>query len=975
MKHIFFYAASVFLFSLIYTHYTYAQTRISGTVTGKSTGNPISSVTILIPATAEGTFTDAHGKFNLTTSHQLPVTLVISAIGFSSDTIVIHKSNTALQLVLSPSEVLGKEIVVAASRVPESILKSPVSIEHIGLQTIRQTPTSSYYDIIGNIKGVNMITSGLLFSTPTTRGFAGSGNTGMNQFVDGMDNQSPGLNFSVSNVIGISVLDIDNIELLPGASSALYGAGGTNGTLLMTSKDPFQYQGLSALVKGGVMHVNDPEHGVTPYQEYAIRYDKAFNNKFAFKVNVSYIKAYDWMATDTSNYDAADFKTIPGTRLTDPNYDGLNVYGDETSANMQDVANGVIAAATQQFVAGYQQQTGNAPSQTQINNFLSTNSTSSPFYNGMQTGIIPNQNVSRTGYNEKYLVDYNTYNIKLGGELAYKITPDLKLTLEGHYGKGTTVYTGSDRYSLKNFHIGQYKIQLNGKHFMLRGYTTQENAGNAYNATVLSQLMNESWNPSQQWFPEYVGAFVGAKSLGASNQQAFVAARSYADNSMPQPGSQQFNHLKDSLSALPIPQGGRFIDKSSLYQYDGLYNFSNQIPFIGLQVGANFRRYHLNSDGTIFDDKGKKLTSDQWGTFIQATKNIVDNRVKLTGAIRYDKIQNFEGKWTPRIAAVFTVAPENNIRISYQTGYQLPTNQNQYIDLNVGRARLIGGIPSFFSKYDLNNNPGFLLSKVTQYGAAFATNYQTNIGNGQAPPVAQYNAAVAAEKVLAPYQYKTFRPETVKSFEVGYRGVIHQKLMIDAYVYSSNYTDFIGSIILVQAKNGPQQMTPLDPNKYYGPQLANDQTRNVYQMYVNSAGMVKTWGWALGGEYLLPHNYKLNANISYNKLSNAPDGFFTQFNTPDYTANIGFGNPNVINNWGFSINYHYQDAFLYEGSFAVGNVSAINTVDAQISYQVPKIKLSFALGGTNILNHYYQNAFGNPMIGGLYYLSVGYNVK
>lgn len=953
----------------------FAQTKISGTVTDKVTAEPLSSVTIFIPGSNEGAFTDERGHFSLTTSQAPPINLVISNIGYRADTISVSENNLSLSIALSPSDVLGKEIVVAASRVPESILRSPVSIEHIGSQTIHQTPVADYYDIVGEMKGVSMVTSSLLFSTPTTRGFAGSGNTGMNQFVDGMDNQSPGLNFSVSNVVGISVLDIDNIELLPGASSALYGAGGTNGTLIMTSKDPFQYQGLSALVKGGVMHINDPGHKVTPYQQYAVRYAKAFNNKFAFKLNVSYIKAYDWMATDTSDYEAALFKTIPGTRRSDPNYDGLNVYGDETSANMQDVANSVISAATQQFVTAYEQQTHTAPTQTQINNFLSSNPTASPFYNGMQAGMIPNQNVSRTGYNEKYLVDYNTYNLKLGGELAYKITPDLKLSLEGHYGKGTTVYTGSDRYSLKNFHIGQYKLQLNGKHFMLRGYTTQENAGDAYNATILGQLMNEAWDPSTQWFPEYVGSFVAAKAQGAPDNQAFIAARDFADNGMPRPGTGQFNQLKDSLTQLPIPNGGKFTDKSALYQYDGLYNFSDQIPFIGLQAGANFRRYRLNSDGTIFDDKGRKLTSDQWGMFVQATKNLVDNRIRLTGAIRYDKIQNFEGKWTPRIAAVVTVAPENNIRISYQTGYQLPTNQNQYIDLNVGRARLLGGIPGIFDKYQLNTNPGFLLADVAQYGSAFATDFQSNLQKGQPAPLAQYNAAVSAESALTPYRYKTFRPETVRSFEVGYRGVIRKKLMIDAYVYSGNYSDFIGSIILLQAKNGPQQIAPQDPNKYYGPQLANDQTRNVYQMYVNSAGMVKTWGWALGGEYLLPDNYKLNANISYNKLSHAPDGFFTQFNTPDYTANIGFSNPNVVNNWGFGINYHYQDAFLYEGSFAVGNVPAINTVDLQITYRIPKVKLSFALGGTNILNHYYQNAFGNPMIGGLYYLSVGYNIK
>jgi outer membrane receptor protein involved in Fe transport len=47
------------------------------------------------------------------------------------------------------------------------------------------------------------------------------------------------------------------MELLPGASSALYGSGGLNGTLLISSKDPFKYQGFSAEVKEGIMHVND----------------------------------------------------------------------------------------------------------------------------------------------------------------------------------------------------------------------------------------------------------------------------------------------------------------------------------------------------------------------------------------------------------------------------------------------------------------------------------------------------------------------------------------------------------------------------------------------------------------------------------------------------------------------------------------------------------------------------------------------
>lgn len=975
MKPIDHYRLSILLGLLFLSTQVFSQEQITGTVSNQKTGLPLSSVTILVPATDQGTFTNEKGQFKLSTSASYPVKLVFSFIGFKDDTVVVT-SPEPLNINLEPTSIMGQEIVVAASRTPENILESPVSIEHIGLTRIKHSTSANYYNLIGNLKGVDMVTSGLLFNTPTTRGFGGSGNTGVNQLTDGMNNEAPGLNFSVGNVIGISVLDIKSIELLPGVSSALYGSGGTGGTILLSSKDPFQYEGLSALVKTGVMHLNDSQHEATPYQHYAIRYAHAFNNKFAFKVNASYIKAYDWIASDYGNYDAVNFTTIPGTRLTDPAYDGINVYGDETSANMQDIAGSVIETATDLFVEQYKQQTGNSPDPEIIDAFLTSNEQTRPFYLGLKNDLIPDQDVSRTGWKEKYLVDYNTYNMKLGGTLVYKFNSDIKASLTGRYGKGTTVYTGSDRYSLKNFNIGQYKLQLEGDHFMLRAYTTQENAGEAYNASVLGQLMNEGWKSSQEWFPEYVAAFVKAKQEGITDQQAFIAARNFADQDMPMPGTDDFKNLKDKLRTEPIPAGAAFVDHSSLYEYEGMYNFKEQIPFINVQLGADYRRYRLNSNGTIFDDKGKKLTVDQYGGFIQVSKKFLNERIKLTGALRYDKPQNFEGKFTPRIACVFTIARDNNIRISYQTGYKLPTNQNQYIDLNVGRARLIGGLPQFIEKYHLapDDNPSFLLGNVLEYGETFKKAYLQNLRDTLPDPIAQYKAAVTAEAVLEPYHFQPFKPETVRTFEVGYRGIIRKKLMVDAYIYLSNYENFVGSIILLQAKNGPQQLTPLDTNKYYGPQLASDVSRNVYQVYVNSEGIVKTWGWAIGGKYRLPQDYLLSANVSFNKLTGAPEELFTQYNTPEYRFNLGIGNNDVYKNWGFNVHFRYQTAFLYEGSFAVGEVPAFSTVDALISYKIPRIKVSLKLGGTNILNSYYQNAFGNPMLGGLYYVSLGYNV-
>jgi len=95
-----------------------------------------------------------------------------------------------------------------------------------------------------------------------------------------------------------------------------------------------------------------------------------------------------------------------------------------------------------------------------------------------------------------------------------------------------------------------------------------------------------------------------------------------------------------------------------------------------------------------------------------------------------------------------------------------------------------------------------------------------------------------------------------------------------------------------------------------------------------------------------------------------------------FRANFGLNNSGFLlkNRLGFGVNIHYQDDFIYEGTFAVGKISSFQTVDAVLTYKVPKIKSMVKAGGTNIFNRYYQTAFGSPSIGGLYYVSFAYNI-
>jgi outer membrane receptor protein involved in Fe transport len=978
-----------------------AQTRIAGKVTADDTKEALAGISIAVKGKVVGTITDQKGNFSLTTNTPTPFTIAVSSVGFQTQEFVVNGDRTDFAIALKEQVTLGQEVVVAASRVEESVLKSPVSVERLDIRSFQSTPSASFYDAIQNIKGVDMNTQSLTFKSVNVRGFGSNGNTRVVQMLDGMDNQAPGLNFSVGNIAGVSELDLESVELLPGAASALYGPNAINGLLLMTSKSPFQYQGLSAYVKGGVMNASNRSTATTPFYDAAFRYAKAFNNRLAFKVGVSYLSAKDWQATDYRDQSFSNGYTLDnGTRSNNPGYDGINIYGD-ASANLYSNlfgngqpgtgANGTsqvlgLIATTPIPQAGNRtlpQLTGLTPQQ-------------------IFDAMIPRLDISRTGYLENELVNYDAKNLKLNGALHYRLNDNVEAILQANWGTGTTVYTGADRYYIKGFKLGQYKLELRGANFFVRAYTTQERSGDAYATGTLGQGINEAWSGSAaKWFPAffgtyaqtafqgYAGAFLQALGAGQTQAAAATAAQAYAasqqsawlnlargtaDQGRLLPGTAGFQQAFDAVAAKPIPGdasgvGARFLDKTNLYHVEGMYNFNKLIDpkLVELIVGANFRRYALNSEGTLFarDENGKEFTIDEYGAYAQVSKTLADI-LKLTGSLRYDKNQNFKAQVSPRLSAVLTLAKVHNFRASFQRGFRIPTTQDQYIDLNTPSAHLIGGLPLFKQRYNFSGSPVYTLQSVQAFGAALQT------GGAAALP--------QALGLLKPAVDPGYDPERVETYEVGYKGLIGNKLFIDAYYYYNRFLNFLGTQTVVQ---GRQPVSLTDPTSTL--QLISSATRNVYFYPVNSTTQIKNAGWAIGLDYLLPGNYTIGANVSSNYLmdkENIPVGFVTFFNTPKYRYNVSFGNRNIAgSNFGFNVVYRRQDSFLWEGSFgnAVATarqqtiIPAYGTLDAQISKKVPSIKSILKVGGTNLLGTLYTQSWGNPLVGSMYYVSLNFD--
>lgn len=920
------------------------NTDVSGQVLDVN-GEPLAGVNIRVKDKLIGTTTDGNGRFTLSTRQDPPIVLVFSIVGFTTTEVEITNANTTnLEVVLEERTLLGEEVVVSASRVEQSILKSPVSIEKMDIIEIQNSASPSFYDGIANLKGVDFSTQSMTFKSVNARGFGSNGNPRFVQLIDGIDNQAPGLNFAVGNIVGISELDLESAEMIPGAASALYGPNALNGILLMNSKSPFEYKGLSFNTKLGLNHFDsNVEDGPQLYQSYDFRYADSFNDKFAFKVTASYLQAQDFVAQDTRDQSFLTGGVVERGVTERGNarvYNGVNIYGDDV------VTLGAIADAT---IAG-----GGATG-AQV---------------AALRGLIPDGQAgafSAPGFSEASFVDNTTESLKLGAALHYRLTDDYEILAQYNTGFGSTVYTANDRFVLDDFNIWTAKLELRNPNFFLRAYTTQEDAGDSYAANTVATRINQ-----QVYFAPYFQTFLGARTQGASVDQAHAAAKAAADANQQNylPGSDGFETIKKDLRSKSISNGGAlFVEKSDMYHVEGLYNFSNIIDPTVIEVlgGVNYRLYDLNSEGTLFalDDNGNEYDINEYGGYVQATKSLLEDDLTLSGSVRYDKNQYFEGQFSPRISAIYTAADKHNFRASFQNGFRMPTTQDQFIKLDVVSRLLIGSNNDLVNRYRFESN--------TVYTAQSVDEARNELLAG--------GSSVDARAKLEAVTFQDFKTEKISTYEFGYKGFLVDRLLVDAYYYYSQYTDFIAEIQFIQGVPNGVTNDPgaFDANSDSGKDqiIQGGVPTQEYGFDVNADGTVESHGFGLSMDYSFTGGYKLGGNVSYNELISEQDlqdqGFRSSYNTPKWRYNVNLSNRNFIDNMGFNLVYRWQDAYYWDSSFGDGVVPAFGTLDAQISYKIPSANTIFKIGGSNVLNERYETSFGNPTLGAIYYFSLTFD--
>lgn len=928
---------------------TFAQEVVKGQVIDGETGDPVFAAGVVVQGTSTGTSTDFDGRFRLEVD-ALPVRLNISFIGYAMLTVDVKTTENDVRVSLQPDAVLMEEAEVVGSRIDERQKQGPLTVESMDVLAIKEAPSGNFYEGLGNLKGVDMTSASLGFKIINTRGFNSTSPVRSLQLIDGVDNQSPGLNFSLGNFLGAPELDVMKVDIVAGASSAFYGPGAFNGVISMETKSPFRFPGVAVSAKLGERNLTESGFRYADYIENA-----EGNPVLGFKINAFRFSADDWVA---DNYNPVDGSNVDATNPG--RFDAVNIYGDEYKT---------------------------------VFDYSGDNST-----NARGLGSF-----YRTGYKEGELVDYGTKNLKVSTALHVRLQPEktyesAELVYGFNSGFGTTVYQGDNRFSLRDIEFYQHKIQLSkpGKWFF-RAYRTSEDAGNSYDpyATALrlqeetrsdysyskvyyrywvdsiSPLIGGTWPegildtsgsfPTFTIPPDSISAWFANNQTNLTDWHNLVqdwTNNGYAglsDVSLEplghlEPGSPEFQEAFDRITALKNNEGEggtRFYDRSSLIHMHGERTFK-PTGFEEIRVGGNFRRYTPNSDGTIFSDTaGVVITNQEYGLYAGARKRFAEDKVITTATIRADKNQNFDWVFSPAASLVWQPREQDYFRLSFSSALRNPTLADQYLYLDVGPATLVGNLNGRDSLVTIDSFVDYRNSVSSAAGLPF----------GNLDTMQFFN--------IAPLQ-----PEQVKSVEVGYRTTLWDKLYLDGSWYYSQYTNFIGYNIgldvLFQNPSFPEAVTGID----------------VYRYAANSINDVRTTGASLGANWYVGDNWMISGNYSWNRLvkTDENDPIIPAFNTPEHKYNFGVSTRDLrlreASTWGFGVNYKWVQGFVFEGSPQfTGYVPTFDLLDIQANAHIDQLNMTVKAGASNVLKNWHIEAYGGPSVGRLAYISLLYEVS
>ena len=940
-----------------------AQTQVSGTVVDNN-GQPVPGASVVLDSNT-GTVTDFDGNFTLNTSQTPPFTITVSSVGLETKSLTVSSSAQALSITLGASSTELDEIVVSASRIAQRLFESPVTVEKFSTRDIQATPSADYFNGLANLKSVNVLEAGLVFSQISLRGFTDIYNEGLVTLVDGMNNQAPVFGFGVGNLIGLHDIDVQSVEILPGAASALYGADAYKGIVFINSKNPFDHEGVDISYRRG--QTEQDAAGINMFEDFAIRMGGKINDKLAIKATVSHKWGTEWAAEDYRHTENRNI--IEGYSTNNPDYNAVNVEGEQafTSARIFRL---LADQAPASLASGLLQLSDIAP------NYFDT--------------------IYTTGYNLVDLMGNDTYNTKGNFAINYRPNSKTEISVQSLIGTGKApLYTGATVYNLDKVLVQQHKLELKSGGLKAKFFYTHEDAGNtsitgydavnvanaqpggleggwgnAYINTYLGRIAMSQGIPLnmallgvlggiqthiQTTYGQVLAGVIPASDLAAlsindlfgDTTPLHVAARAAANANMLMPGTEAFNQaLASSRSnSLQIGTGSIVQDLSKIFNYEVDYDFGEKLEFGNLIVGGSYRNYELATGGTLYTDYDAPIEYNEYGAYAQLKKTMMDDKLTVTASARYDKQSVLEsGNFTPRLGFLFNLSENQNIRLTAQTGFRNPTNQDKFIGLNQRSFFILGNERGSIDRF----NTGLVELDNGSIGS-FTGNYVMN------------NSVNQLDNSVADLNFA--KPETVSTVELGYR-YNSSGFTFDISGYYNAYKDKIAGVYVY---------TPL-VDATYTTAAAAMAGGNFFEFQVDSNIDNDFSAYGLSFEAIKTLTPSLTANLiyEYNDLDYTPDPVVEvnmSWNTPEHRlkAGLNYRLDDVIN---ISANGRYNSEYYYESSFFNTDVPENVVLDAKLSIAMDNFNSILEIGGNNIGGDNYIAIPGSGLVGTTYYAAL-----
>lgn len=211
-----------------------AQTRqVTGTVTESGTKDPVIAASVVVKGGPGGTQTNVNGVFKLTVPDKAGVVLIVRSVGYKSAEVPLVAGKTTYDVALeSTSQQLNEVVAIGYGTVKRRDVNG--SIASVTAKDLKDVPVSSLAEALaGRLAGVQITSSdGSPDATVKVLVRGGGSITQSNDplyVIDGVQVEN--------GLASLSPQDIESIDVLKdAASTAIYGARGANGVVIITTK-------------------------------------------------------------------------------------------------------------------------------------------------------------------------------------------------------------------------------------------------------------------------------------------------------------------------------------------------------------------------------------------------------------------------------------------------------------------------------------------------------------------------------------------------------------------------------------------------------------------------------------------------------------------------------------------------------------------------------------------------------------------